>query len=238
MKQALRFVTEFWNSDRSLTALLALLVILLFVVPPLAKLAGIGRALNGVVFTLLAMTGTAAVTRRVSVVAIVSLLGLTRLMLDGFVHSPMAHGLLVADLTLRAGFVLLIAVLVMVRIFRPGNFSHHRVQGAVGIYLLAALAWAYAYEVLHLIDPNSFHIGATGGLTANLALFRFYSFETLTTLGYGDVLPVGSVARSLAAGEALFGQLFPAVMITRLVSLEFAERSARQRGELYPNVKE
>jgi hypothetical protein len=230
VERVIRFAIEFWNTDRSLTFLLVLLVVLLFVVTPLAQPTGMGAVLNGVVFTLLAMTGTAAVTRRAAIVVTVALFGLVRLMLDAFAHNPLAHGLVVGDLVLRAGLVLVIAVLVIMQIFRPGNVSHHRVQGAVAIYLLAALAWAYAYEILHLLDPNAFHIGATGGSTPNLALFRFFSFETLTTLGYGDVLPIDSVARALAASEALFGQLFPAVMITRLVSLEFAERTARRRS--------
>ncbi len=229
MQRALRLTIDFWNADRSLTVLLVLLVVLLFVLTPLAQSTGIGVELNGVVFTMLAITATAAVTRRFAIVATVTLLGLARLLLDGLLRAPMAPDLVVGDLALRAGFVLLIAVLVMVQVLRPGHFSHHRVQGAIAIYLLAALAWAYAYEVLHLVDPNAFHIGAIGSASPNLALFRFFSFETLTTLGYGDVLPVGPVARSLAASEAVFGQLFPAVMITRLVSLEFAERTIRRR---------
>jgi hypothetical protein len=53
---------------------------------------------------------------------------------------------------------------------------------------------------------------------------RYFSFTTLTTLGYGDILPVSPVARSLATSEALFGQLYPAVMIARLISLEILGR--------------
>ena len=230
MKHSLQSMIQFWNADRSLSVLLALLGVLLFVVTPLTQITGVGTALNGVVFTLLAITGTAAVTRRPGLVTAVVLFGLARLMLDWFSHRPLAQGLMVCDLLLRTFFVLLIAALVTVQIFRPGNFSHHRVQGAIAIYLLAALAWAYAYEMLHLLDPLAFHIGVVGGARPSLAMFRFFSFETLTTLGYGDVLPVGSVAQSLAAAEAIFGQLFPAVMITRLVSLEFADRTSRQRG--------
>ena len=224
------FVIEFWHADRSLSALLALLLILLFAVTPLAQLAGVGALLNGLIFTLLAISGTAAVTRRIVIVAVVALVGLARLMLDAFAHDTLAQELVLGDLVARTSLVLVIAVLVTAQIFRPGNISHHRVQGAIAIYLLAALAWAYAYEMLHLLDPGAFHISATGGATPNLALFRFFSFETLTTLGYGDVLPVSPVARALAASEGLFGQLFPAVMITRLVSLEIAERSARRLG--------
>ena len=228
MKHSLQAMIPFWNADRSLSVLLAFLGVLLFVVTPLTQITGVGAALNGVVFTLLAITGTAAVTRRAGLVAAVVLIGLARLMLDWLSHSPLSQGFVVGDLLLRACFVLLIAALVTVQIFRPGNYSHHGVQGAICIYLLAALAWAYAYEIVHVLDPDAFRIGATKGATPNLALFRFFSFETLTTLGYGDVLPVDSIARTLAAMEALFGQLFPAVMIARLVSLEIAERTARR----------
>lgn len=229
MKSTLWIAINFWRTDRSLTLLLALLITLLFVVTPLEQHTRIGVALNGVVFTLLAITGTVAVTRRISIVLVVTLLGVARLTLDGIVRGPIAESLLLGDLLLRASFVLLIAVLVTAQIFRPGNISHHRVQGAVVIYLLASLAWAYAYEIVYLLEPNSLHISMTGNAMQDLSLFRFFSFETLTTLGYGDVYPVGSVARSLAAGEAVFGQLFPAVMIARFVGLEIAERAARQR---------
>jgi hypothetical protein len=230
VKRVVGLAVEFWQADRSLTALLALLLILLFVVTPLAQLAGVGALLNGVVFTLLAITGTAAVTRRSAIVAVVALIGLARLMLDVFTRDTLAQGLVLGDLMVRTGLVLVIAVLVTAQILRPGNISHHRVQGAIAIYLLAALAWAYAYEMLHLLDPRSFHIAVTGDTTPNLALFRFFSFETLTTLGYSEVMPVGPFARALTASEGLFGQLFPVVMITRLVSLEIAERTARRHS--------
>jgi hypothetical protein len=228
LKSTLWIAINFWRTDRSLTLLLALLIALLFVVTPLEQHTRIGVALNGVVFTLLAITGTAAVTRRTAILLVVTLLGLARLTLDGFVRGPMAEDLLLGDLLLRASFVLLIAVLVTAQIFRPGDVSHHRVQGAVVIYLLAALAWAYAYEIVYLLEPNSLHISMAGHAMQDLSLFRFFSFETLTTLGYGDVYPVGSVARSLAAGEAVFGQLFPVVMIARFVGLEIAARASQQ----------
>jgi hypothetical protein len=219
---------NFWRAERSLTLLLVLLVALLFVVTPLEQHLHSGVAINGVVFTLLAITGTAAVTRRISILLTVMLLGIARLALDMFVHGPMPERLLLGDLLLRASFVLLIAVLVTSQLFRPGNISHHRVQGAVAIYLLAALAWAYAYEIAFLLEPNSLHISVIGTTVPDLSLFRFFSFETLTTLGYGDVYPVGSVTRSLAAGEAVFGQLFPVVMIARFVGLDIAARTWRQ----------
>ena len=68
-------------------------------------------------------------------------------------------------------------------------------------------------------------------LTANTGMFRYFSFVTLTTLGYGDILPVSPIARSLATSEALFGQLYPAVMIARLISLEILDRRRRSPAD-------
>ena len=55
----------------------------------------------------------------------------------------------------------------------------------------------------------------------------YFSFVTLTTLGYGDTVPVHPVARSLAIAEALVGQLYPAILIGRLVSLQISARDGR-----------
>ena len=69
-------------------------------------------------------------------------------------------------------------------------------------------------------------------------LFRYFSFETLTTLGYGDVLPTAPVSRSLASSEALFGQLYPAAMIARVISLELAAgRGARRPSPTAPWIE-
>ena len=130
------------------------------------------------------------------------------------------------DLGLRASFVVMLGVVVMLQVFRPGNITHHRVQGAVVVYLLAGLAWAYLYDAIHRMDPSAIRLpGALVITSARLGLFQYFSFETLTTLGYGDVLPIGALARALASCEALFGQLYPALMIARLVSLEQHERA-------------
>ncbi len=67
-------------------------------------------------------------------------------------------------------------------------------------------------------------------LPARRGMLRYFSFATLTTLGDGDVQPVSPIARSLAILEALFGQLYPAVMIARLVSLEIAGRGPARKG--------
>jgi hypothetical protein len=91
------------------------------------------------------------------------------------------------------------------------------------------LAWAYSFDLLLALDHSAFHVSENySSAPARVGLLRYFSFVTLTTLGYGDILPVSPIARSLATSEALFGQLYPAVMIARLISLEILDRRRRE----------
>jgi hypothetical protein len=83
--------------------------------------------------------------------------------------------------------------------------------------LLLGLVWANAYALLHLIHPDAFS-GAVGKAPGALT-WIYYSFVTLTTMGYGDITPVHPIARSLAISEALSGQLYIAVTLARLMAL-------------------
>jgi hypothetical protein len=87
----------------------------------------------------------------------------------------------------------------------------------VAAYLLLGLGWALAYELVALLDAGAF--SGTGLAGSPRYPFVYFSFVTLTTLGYGDVTPVHPVARSLAIAEGLTGQLYPAILLARLVSL-------------------
>ena len=99
------------------------------------------------------------------------------------------------------------------------------------IYLLLGVLWALVYSALELLAPESFTIMVAGGAGNEAMRFRadqaifplYYSFITLTTLGYGDVVPSSPPARMLAALEAIMGQLYLAVLVARLVGLHIAQ---------------
>lgn len=93
--------------------------------------------------------------------------------------------------------------------------------GAACVYLLLGLVWMVAYTLLERVHPGSFHFNSVDAASGVPAVFDFlyYSFVTLTTLGYGDVTPLTPRARSLAVLEAIVGVLFVAVLIARLVGL-------------------
>ena len=121
--------------------------------------------------------------------------------------------------------LLILTGLVLEHVFREGPITADRVRGAVAAYLLLGLVWTFGYILVERFSPGAIQAG--GGSPKNSAHFAYFSFVTLTTLGYGDTVPVHPVARSLAIAEALVGQLYPAILIARLVSLQISAREGR-----------
>ena len=119
--------------------------------------------------------------------------------------------------------LLLLALVVVSSVLRAGTVTRHQIEGAIAAFLLLGVAWANAYEWLALHDPSAFRgLGA-----ADAMQWPYYSFVTLTTVGYGDITPVSPAARSLAVSEALTGQMYVAILISRLVSLSLLSKSSR-----------
>ena len=103
------------------------------------------------------------------------------------------------------------------------------VLGACVVYFLLGFWWARIFLLVYTVDPGAYTIsGAALGLSSYdaRASLIYFSYVTLATLGYGDVLPVSPPARALATLEAMLGQLYLAIMIARLVGLHAASRAA------------
>jgi voltage-gated potassium channel Kch len=100
---------------------------------------------------------------------------------------------------------------------------------AVSTYLMLGLGWAMAYVLIASLNPTAFatsdHSMGPNTMTGFNAFY--FSFVTLSTVGYGDIVPVSRPARLLAALEATTGTLFVAMLIARLVSMHAAPRSER-----------
>jgi hypothetical protein len=116
----------------------------------------------------------------------------------------------------RLVFFSLVCAALLVRVFGPGRVTAHRLLGAASAYVLFAVVWGTAYQLLVVLRPDAI-LG--GSAPASLDQAMWLSFVTITTTGYGDVLPASGAARSLAALEAIVGVLYPAVFVSRLVSL-------------------
>jgi hypothetical protein len=105
-------------------------------------------------------------------------------------------------------------------VFAGGRITYHRIVGAILLYLLIAVAFATLFAILGLSIPDTIK-GIEFQDDAALASSLFYlSFVTLTSTGYGDIVPIHPLARSLCNIESIIGQLYPATILARLVTLE------------------
>jgi voltage-gated potassium channel len=98
------------------------------------------------------------------------------------------------------------------------------INGAIAVYLLIGICFAYIYALLFSFDPDAFRGLAEGTTTG--PEFAYFSFVTLTTLGYGDITPVTSWSASFANMEAVVGQLYLTVLVARLVGMHISQESA------------
>ena len=215
-----------WQSDKGLSAMLVFLCLALFVGAPLADAGSAGELAFDVLFSLLLVSGVVFVGKRRALDRI-------RRRPDGRNPRPALGGAPVARLGDAAGgasrfsiaLLLILAALVLVQVFREGPITAYRIQGAIVVYLLVGFAWAAAYELVYRAWPGGFQFAQRGASDLRISHgLLYYSFVTLTTLGYGDITPVHPAARSLATGEALVGQLYPAILIARLVSMRISPR--------------
>jgi hypothetical protein len=130
--------------------------------------------------------------------------------------------------TSSLAYLLLATVASFVKIAGTNNMSGNRIIGAICVYFLLGVIWSQLYLMLEFAVPDSF-----GGLTGDTSVSHnpdwvYYSFVTLTTLGYGDILPLSFLARALAYMEAVVGQFYIAVLVAGLVSAYIAEKQGTQ----------
>ena len=115
--------------------------------------------------------------------------------------------------------------IIISHLFQRDDVTVDTILGAVVPYLLAAVAFALVFEIMELRHPGSFS-GIPEDAYSNRAqlgsAMMYFSLVCVTTMGYGDVVPVSNLARPLAVLEGVFGQLYLAVMIARLVGLHIA----------------
>jgi hypothetical protein len=212
----------FWSSDRGLALLLLLLSALTFVVLPLVAGGLIGRwavLLVDAWFALTLVSGGVALglgrSRWTGMVAAVVVVIAVRWIARGTGNA----GLQALDAGLSVAAVGALAAMILAQVFRPGPMTWHRVLGAVATYLLIGMVWSLVYRLVLVLDPNALHGTSPLGEHTLHPDLVYFSFVTLTTTGYGDILPVSLAARSLANVEGMIGQLFPAVLIAGLISM-------------------
>ena len=129
---------------------------------------------------------------------------------------------LILSCALYVAFFAYIAIFLSRYLFHSEKISENMIFASVCLYLIVGLIWGFAYFIIEIMRPNSISIAAGQGTFdpySTLNELLYFSFVTLSTLGYGDVAPVTRIARSWAVIEAVFGQFYLAIVVARLVGL-------------------
>ena len=223
---------RFLRGDGSLTVAVCILVFFVFGMGPLAELGLVGRLPLALAFySSLALGAWFVFEPRPLVRAFLAALSLA-LLLRLLNVSFDRLWLELADALATIVAAGLLATLLIARVLRDGRINVHRISGAIGTFLLLGSMFTQAFRLLAIEIPGAFALGgAPAPLEELLPRLSYFSFITLTSVGFGDIVPVHPIARSLAVLEALVGQLFLAVLVARLVGMEIEWRQEQRRRE-------
>lgn len=124
-------------------------------------------------------------------------------------------------------FVAFIIINILSFIFRERKVTRDLIYAAIVVYLLMAVMWAFMYALVEALHAGSFSV-PEDKITERRFLFIYYSFVTLTTLGYGDITPLTGIASSLTILEAIIGQIYLVVLVAWLVGMHVSQSMERR----------
>jgi hypothetical protein len=110
------------------------------------------------------------------------------------------------------------------QVVRGQKISANRIIGAISLYLLLGVTWSVVYALVEKLLPGSFSGISISDTAIWTSEWLYFSFVTLTTLGYGDILPLTATARVLSFIEAVFGQFYIAILVAGLVAAYISDR--------------
>lgn len=216
--------------EAGLTALLFIEGAFLFVATPLAGIGWLPDFVLPSMFILFVLS-TLVVTSRSHLAAGIVLVSLILSSAGIFAHAE--YPSIFTEWLSAGGRMLGIATLSIViakAVFGPGRVTWHRVQGAIVLYMNFALFFFIAYQLIdHVVDGAFVGLPKSGSEYGSGAALLYFSFGSLTTANFGDIRPVYPIARNLTNLESMIGQLFPATLLARLVSLEISERQREKK---------
>jgi hypothetical protein len=215
------------------TAEFLLALVVLFIGAPIIDKMPHGRSIETALMTLVLVSGVLAVGRSHR-----TLIWAAVLMVPAVVGRWMNHfwpELAPREISLVAGlvFVIFLVVQFLRFILRARRVNAEVMYAGISVYLLLGLSWMFAYQLVAQLVPGSFAFstGTAASQTMDGFTAYYFSFVTLTTVGYGDITPVSNGARALAAMEAMTGTLYVAVLISRLVALYSSQGSQLREPE-------
>jgi len=207
-----------WKSEASLSLFLFLLILVGFVLPSLGFEKHNVTLYSDIAFTVMLVVGSAIAQGDRRVFVLTSLVSIVTIAVRWATWWWPTNTLILWRVSTGLAAILLITAVLLWQVFRSGPVTVMRVQGALAAYLCLGFGWAHAYHIVALLDPGAFI--AAGSDVSVISTWVNYSFGMLTTVGYSGIIPVHPIAHTLGSGEAVTGQLYLAVLVARLVSMQ------------------
>ena len=212
-------------------SLLLTLVVLMLLQPTVDTL--VGKYLIEVLFIVSLFAGLQAIEIKKSLLRFEVMLLLASLLLT-FLGILVDHsGLYVIGIAGRALFLSLVALTILLDLFRARRVSGDTLAGAVCVYLLIGLICAFCFIVVEFMVPGSFSFTQGAArlqlwLSQDFYPFFYFGMMTMTTVGYGDMTPLSTVARTIASVEAISGQVYLTILVARLVGMYLLHENQKE----------
>lgn len=197
--------------------LLAVLIVLFFITP-----FNINKEIRYFIFPLMFLSAIIFSIRALEVkrplyifIALTGALAVILSLLFKFFNIPVGWGLQEIPVIIFAFFLLISIALLISKMFSVSKVTSDTIAGGISVYLLLGFLWTILYYAVYIFDCNAFSFPRQSN---EFNLF-YFSFSTLTTLGYGDIYPINKLAMSLSNLEVVTGQMYIAIFIARLVGL-------------------
>jgi hypothetical protein len=197
---------------------------------PFGELGVAGAVLVESVFFLMLISGVMSVGKSRPALVVMSTLGSGALLsgLLSLVYPVLV--LFIVKSWLTSSLMGALVVIILIEVFSEGRITFRRIQGAIAAYLLIGILWTMFYRLIFQIDPAAFLGGPSIIPDQPSGFLRreyiYFSFGALTTVDYKGMSAVHPLTQSLVMLEALIGQLYPAILLARLVSMEVESRKA------------
>jgi hypothetical protein len=207
-----RYSTLFWS-----------LVLLLFLISFAVENQTFG-VFAQILHTLVAVSGVyvASTDRKHIIISVcLALPWLFSAWLDYFIPHTPANWNVILEASFATLFLGYTILLVLQHLLTAQKVTADLLFGGGSVYLMLGILWAFLYAILDKVDPASF-LAPEEVVAYNFDTILYYSFTTLTTLGYGDILPVSPFARTLAVLEAITGVLYTTILVARLMGIYVA----------------
>lgn len=215
-------------------ALLCLLL-LLFILSPFIAPLRYGVLVLNIIGAAVLLSGTYAVSQRKRIFVFTVALAIAAVVINCFVVVSSARWLFLLSNICILLLLALFSISILEDVLRAGRITADKIYGALCVYLLIGYAWAFGYAILEQVQPGAFVIPQEPDVVADyvgrVMRMRYFSFVTLTTVGFGDIIPRSSAARTFATLEAVMGQIYLAVLVARLVGLHIVHGTTSKRDD-------